>query len=142
MNTTAVERALVAKQEHAAPEVAKPTHAATLVFLRRAHDSSVELAKPLTLDNLSAQHRAALLLYGNIVELVGAFTALCERELWVGAPAVARSALEAHIDFLNVCADTDYVYWLEAHFGVEHLKKLRAARDESNPYFADIACCS
>jgi Family of unknown function (DUF5677) len=87
----------------------------TLKFLRRAHDVAVELARPLKLDGLNAQQRAALLLYGTIIELAGAFTVLCEKGLWVGAPSTARSALEAYIDFCNVCHDAKYVRNLEAH---------------------------
>jgi uncharacterized protein DUF5677 len=110
----------------------------TLKFLRRAHDQAVALAKPLKLDGLNAQHRAALLLYGTIIELAGAFTALCEQRLWVGAPSTARCALEAYIDFRNVCEDAKYVRNLEAHVEIEHLTKLKAARDEENAYFEGV----
>lgn len=111
----------------------------TLRFLRQTHDLSVELARPLTLEGLNAQRRAALLLYGAIVELAGAFTLLCEQGSWVGAPSVARSCLEAALDFQNALDQPDYINRLEATCLWEHLKRLRAARDQNNnPYFADI----
>jgi len=109
-----------------------------LKFLRRAHDQAVEMAKPLKLDGLDAQRRAALLLYGTIVELAGAFTALCEQKLWVGAPTVARCTLEAYIDLRNTCQDAKYVRNLEAAVGIEQLRTYKAARDEKNLYFEGV----
>lgn len=109
-----------------------------LDFLERLHAAAVKTSEELGFEGLSAQDRAALLYYGNIIEHAGAFRQLAENSYWAGASVVARSCLEAYVHYANVCSDADYLNFVEFK-GVHGLiRRLDNAGDPKNLFFSAV----
>jgi len=77
-------------------------------------------------------------MYGNIVELSGAFLQLAETSHWVGTKTIARACLEASVSLQNLLDDDDYLKTLEAVSLHGLARRFRNACDEGNDFYRDI----
>ena len=108
-------------------------------FLKRLHDSCAQLILRLKFDKQHAQSRTLIALYGSILELSSGLIALVDQQLLPGAPVMLRAILEAHVDLVNMAADSRYGYSLERSYIKEWRKLLVEAQGGENEYLLEIA---
>ncbi len=106
--------------------------------LKSVHDDALVLAASLNFDKTHRLHFHAIALYGSVVEYASSIVFLKNGETKIAIPVVFRSLLEAHVDLVNLCNDSNYGYSLELDFIRNWLDFLGTARRGENPYLAPL----
>lgn len=109
-----------------------------LAYLRRLHDVAVYVCGRLDLRQPNPADRAIVVMYGNIVELSGAYLQLAETAHWVGTKTIARACLEASVHLQNLLQDDQYINTLEAISQLGIVRRFRDADDANNDFLRDI----
>lgn len=76
--------------------------------------------------------------FATAIELTGGCLALAREGQLVGIPILARSLLEAWVDFVCLAADGAYVEYIEAAHDKEWAKVIDAAMADGNRYLAKL----
>lgn len=108
-------------------------------FLKKIHDDCIELSKSIKFDKKHPRQLHLIGLYGSIVELSGCIITLIDEKKWIGIPSLFRSALEASVDLINLHANAEYGYFMEASYYSNWLKVLKEARKGKNPFLSEIS---
>jgi Family of unknown function (DUF5677) len=108
-------------------------------YLGDLHDKCLEISEQLRFDKHHKLHFVLISLYGSLIELVGCILILIKNNAKLGVPSLFRTFLETYVEFHNLVRDPKYGYYMEANDLKEFLKLLKNARDEKNPYLANIS---
>jgi hypothetical protein len=115
-----------------------PIDAAFIAALIAARDHAVAVAALVHYDMSDAQQRYLLAYFCTEIEFAGACIALAQQTESIGIPILARSALEAHVDFRCLLADPAYVEWIEAAHDREWAKLMDEATRDGGAYLAQL----
>ena len=110
-----------------------------LDLLKAVHVEAVNRTIHMKFDKKHPWHLLLVGLYGTLVELSSAIVLLIESKRLVGVPILARSFLEAYIDFSNLEKDRTYGNYMQAAYDDQWLKVLREAKEGNNPFLVSIA---
>ncbi len=110
-----------------------------LDYLKRLHDSSVELTKRIRFDKRVPSQLYLIGLYISLIELTSCIVTLVDKRRFAGIPALFRSFLEAFVDFKNMSCDESYVNYMQAKFHYEWIKVLDQAKNNSNPFLSQYS---
>ncbi len=107
-----------------------------LDYIKRLHDTSVELIEKIRFDKRVPRQLYLIELYISLIELTSCIIILIDKKRFAGVPVLLRSLLEAFVDFKNICCDEDYVNYLEAKFHSEWLRVLNQAKNGKNLFLS------
>lgn len=119
-------------------ETRRPIETAFIEALIAARDHAVAVAALAHYDMSDAQQRYLLAYFCTEIEFAGACIALAQQAESVGIPILARSALEAHVDFRCLLSDPAYVEWIEAAHDREWAKLMDEATRDGGAYLAQL----
>ncbi len=111
----------------------------TLSFLKKIHNEFQPLLTKLSLEKENTTHIIMASLYGTIIELTGSVIFLHGKSIISSIPILLRSALEAHIDLINLIQDSKYINHLKTSFIKEQLKIFEAAKKGGNEYLSELS---
>ena len=108
-------------------------------FMCYLHERSIELTKRINFDKKHPWHLNLVSLYCSIIELTGSACILVQETIGIGVPILLRSAVEAHLDFVNLAKDRCYGYRLRSSELKEWIKLLEESMDGKNPFLKEIS---
>ncbi len=108
-------------------------------FMCYVHEVVADMAEALHFDKGHAWHRALVMLYSTMLELLGSACILIRAGVHVGVPILLRSSLEAYADFSNLSKQREYGYHMRAAELQEWIRVHRAADDPENPYLKGLS---
>ncbi|NNH60096.1 hypothetical protein HLI01_25505 [Rhizobium laguerreae] len=79
-----------------------------LEFLDELVKATIKLLPSVKFDKSHPVHRLLMALYATIIEDADSAVAILSVERWAGVEHLLRSALEAHVDLINLANDPDY----------------------------------
>jgi hypothetical protein len=101
-------------------------------------DHATAVAALVRYDLGDGQQRYLLSYFCTAIELAAASIALAQHTESIGIPVLARSVLEAHVDFRCLLADPSYVEWIEAAHDREWAKVFDEAVSAGGAYLAKL----
>jgi hypothetical protein len=119
-------------------ETRRPIEPAFIDALVATRDHAVAVAALVHYDLSDAQQRFLLSYFSTEIELAGGCIALAQQTESIGIPILARSALEAHVDFRCLLSDPRYVEWIEAAHDREWAKLMDEATRDGGVYLAQL----
>jgi hypothetical protein len=127
---TRVDQTMIATRRPIAPPV--------LDALIAARDHALAVSSLLRYDLTDAVQRYLLSYFCTAIELEGASIALARQAESIGIPILARSMLEAQVDFRCLLADPAYVDWIEAAHDREWAKVIDEAITAGGAYLGKL----
>jgi len=109
---------------------------AALIALR---EHAAAVANLVHYDARDARQRYLLSYFCTAIELAGAAIVLARSAETIGLPILARSALEALVDFRCLMLDPSYVEFIEAAHDAEWAKLINEAIDTPGAYLGELA---
>ena len=106
--------------------------------LSAVRDHAIGVASLVHYDLADAAQRYLLSYFCTGIELAGGSIALAQQAESIGIPILARSMLEAHVDFRCVLADPAYVEWIEATHDREWAKVIDEAINAGGAYLSKL----
>ncbi|MCF8078928.1 MAG: DUF5677 domain-containing protein [Desulfobacterales bacterium] len=108
-------------------------------FMCLLHEKTISLTAELHFDKNHPWHLHLVALYCSLIELTGSACILIKEGVGIGIPILLRSAVEAHLDFVNLLENHTYGYMLRASELKEWIKLLKESKGGLNPFLKDIS---
>ncbi|TBB81024.1 DUF5677 domain-containing protein [Rhizobium ruizarguesonis] len=105
-------------------------------FLIELYHVTVKNLPELRFDKRSEVHRTLVSLYSAIIELTNAALQIREAGGYTGMDILLRSALEAHVDLINLANDDEYLKVMLAAYHKEWIKLANDGVKGENPFLA------
>ena len=107
-------------------------------FLTDLYHSTVKNLSNLTFNKSSEVHRTLVSLYATIIELTNSTLLLRQNGAFTGVDILLRSALEAHVDLINLANNDVYLKAMNASYDKEWLKLMKEAATGENEFLASL----
>lgn len=105
-------------------------------FLIELYHVTVKNLPELKFDKRSEVHRTLVSLYSSIIELTSAALQIREAGGYTGMDILLRSAIEAHVDLINLANDDDYLNVMLAAYHKEWIKLADDGVNGENSFLA------
>ncbi|MCW8281566.1 DUF5677 domain-containing protein [Agrobacterium sp. InxBP2] len=105
-------------------------------FLIELYHVTVKNLPELRFDKRSEVHRTLVSLYSTIIELTNAALQIREAGGYTGMDILLRSALEAHVDLINLANDDEYLKVMLSAYHKEWIKLASDGVNGENPFLA------
>ncbi len=119
-------------------ETRRPFAPPVINALIAVRDHAMAAASLVHYDLTDAVQRYLLSYFCTGIELSSASISLAQQTENIGIPILARSILEAHVDFKCLLADPGYVEWIEAAHDREWAKVIDEATNAGGAYLAKL----
>ncbi|PLX37417.1 MAG: hypothetical protein C0605_07335 [Hyphomicrobiales bacterium] len=108
-----------------------------LEYVEKLHKKCLKWSQHLTFNRDLKEDGLVVCLYARLIELTGGLIKLAEAGHISSGQIVFRSFFEAYVDFINLIADPDYFYHLDAT-NTHNRKRLIESSTAINPYLKEI----
>ncbi|MGR9059397.1 DUF5677 domain-containing protein (plasmid) [Rhizobium leguminosarum] len=105
-------------------------------FFLELHAVSIKHLADLRFTKGSEVHRTLVSLYASILELTDSAIIIREAGKYTGMDVLLRSALEAHVDLINLANDDSYLHAMMAVYHKEWIKLAGDGVKGDNPFLA------
>jgi len=119
-------------------ETRQPIEPVIIEALIAVKDHATSIASLIHYDLLDARERYLLAYFCTAIELTGACTVLAQTTESIGIPILARSVLEALVDFKCLVTDPGYVECIEAAHDREWSKVFEEATSAGGAYLGQL----
>jgi hypothetical protein len=107
-------------------------------FLIELYHVTVKNLGSLQFNKSNEMHRTLVSLYASIIELTNSALLIRQNAAYTGVDILLRSALEAHVDLINLANDGAYLEIMKASYHKEWIKLMKEAAAGENEFLASL----